>query len=129
MTKPCLLDANYVLRWFLNDVPVQAVVVQELLDLSSEESLHIDRVSMAEVTYVLRSMGYTNMQITTVLREFTCYPSVVRLADDVNTTLDIYNTTTLDFEDCYIVAACKVNGYKPATFDIKLLRTFDAIGL
>ena len=60
MTKPNLVDANYILRWFLNDVPAQANIVQDLLDNSDEESIHVDRISMAEVTYVLRSKGYTS---------------------------------------------------------------------
>lgn len=129
MTKPNFVDANYILRWFLNDVPAQANIVQDLLDNSDEESIYVDRLSMAEVTYVLRSKGYTSKQITTVLREFTCYPSVTGLPDDVNMALDIYNASTLDFEDCYVIATCKINGYTPATFDKELLQTATKLGI
>ena len=58
-----LLDANYLLRWFLNDVDNQSIVVNALIKESSPESLVVDRVSVAVVTYILTGKGYNHMQI------------------------------------------------------------------
>ena len=50
-----LLDANHVLRWFLGDVPEQEAEVARLLQDADPETIIIDRVTTAEVTYALRS--------------------------------------------------------------------------
>ena len=121
-------DANYVLRWFLNDVPEQELIVQGLLTDSPIGCIYLDRTSMAEVSYVLRNKGYDNKQISTVIREFCFYSSVKSLSGAVNLTLDIFEATTLDFEDCFIIAYCKINKAQPVTFDKKLLKVASQIG-
>ena len=64
-----LLDANHVVRWFLDDVPEQAAEVARLLQDADPGTIIIDRVTTAEVTYALRSQGYDHAQVYTVLVE------------------------------------------------------------
>lgn len=118
-----LIDANYVLRWFLGDVPGQSEIVQTLLSNAPEQSITVDRLSLAEVTYVLRSKGYDNQQIATVIREFACYPSVQEFSAVLQKTLDIYATTKLDFEDCFIIAKANADKLTIGSFDKQLLKT------
>ena len=52
---------------FLDDVPEQEAEVARLLQGADSETIVIDRVTTAEVTYVLRSQGYDHAQVYTVL--------------------------------------------------------------
>lgn len=120
--KKILLDANYILRWFLGDVPHQEKIVQQLLETASESSLLFDRISAAEVTYVLRSMGYDRKQIAIVIIELHRYPSVTMMSNSLKYAMRIYQeTTSLDFEDCWLIAKATTDNYTVASFDKKLL--------
>ena len=122
-----MIDANYVLRWFLNDIKEQAALVKRLLLESDDLSLELDRISMAEITYVLRGMTYNNKQISTILKDFGCHASVRQYSPIEQKTLDIYEKTTLDFEDCYLIAKSKVDNTEIGTFDKKLMRVSSGI--
>lgn len=117
-----LLDANYFLRWFLNDVPAQNKEVVSLLARSKAESLKLDRITIAEVTYVLRGMGYDHKQIALVIKEFSYNTSVKAFDKITSNALEIYSYTTLDFDDCWLASKAMSNGFNIATFDRQLLK-------
>ena len=119
-----LLDANHVLRWFLGDVPEQATEVARLLQDADPETIVIDRVTTAEVTYVLRSQGYDHAQVRTVLVELLRWPSVRPWAGFEHLALDVYCDTTLDYEDCLLIARALDEHAELATFDKALLSEF-----
>ncbi len=115
-----LLDANYVLRWFLDDVESHSAVADKLLKEIKPESLSIDRISIAEVTYVLRSKGYNHMQIALLFDELFAFPSLAEMSTVTSLSLDIFKDTTLDFEDCWLASYAMTNNVEVATFDKKL---------
>lgn len=114
-----LLDANYFLRWFLNDVPTQNREVNRLLTESSVQTLALDAISVAEITYVLRGMGYNHQQIQLAITEFGRQSAIQPFGATLVRALKLYGDTTLDFEDCWL-AAQSLDGKAVATFDIKL---------
>lgn len=114
-----LLDANYFLRWFLNDVPTQNREVNRLLAQSRSQSLVLAPITVAEITYVLRGMGYNHRQIYTAITEFGRQPALRPLEENLSKALDIYNDTMLDFEDCWL-AVQSMKGRGVATFDKNL---------
>jgi len=115
-----IVDANYILRWFLNDIPAQAVTANELFSGSAPETIVVDRVTLAEVTYVLRGKNYDHGQIYALLEELLLYPSIQELGPVEVLALQLYRDTVLDFEDCWLAAAAREQKYKIATFDKKL---------
>ena len=117
-----LLDANHVLRWFLGDVPEQEAEVARLLRDADPETIVIDRVTTAEVTYVLRSQGYDHAQVCTVLLQLLRWPSVRPWAGFEHLALDVYRDTTLDYEDCLLIARALDEHAEIATFHKALLR-------
>lgn len=117
-----LVDANYVLRWFLGDVPAQTKIVEEMLASAPNKSLQLRSYTIAEVTYVLRSQGYDHTQIAAVIEGFCGHSAVRPLVSLQLAAVSLYAKTTLDFEDCCLIADAKQNGKNVATFDRQLLK-------
>jgi predicted nucleic acid-binding protein len=117
-----LLDANHILRWFLDDVPDHALTVERLLQDAGPESIIIDRVTVAEVTDVLRSQGYDHGQVHTVLTELSRWPAIAPWTEVESRALDVYRDTALDYEDCLLIARALDEHAEVATFDKALLR-------
>lgn len=124
-----LVDANHVLRWFLRDIPAQASQVEELLRSSAPNSLELTSVTIAELTYVLRTMTYDHMQIVGVITGLCSLESVRQLSMVDAKALQIFNTTTLDYEDCFLIAQALLENGDIATFDKKLLKAFEKLQL
>lgn len=117
-----IIDANYILRWFLNDIPAQAATVDKLLNSSEQASIALDRVTIAEITYVLRAQHYDHGQIFNLLEELSYYPSMVPLTDTDQAALELFRDTNLDFEDCIMLAFNKLQDYEIGTFDKAILK-------
>lgn len=115
-----IIDANYILRWFLNDVPEQAVVAEKLLRDAGEGSVYISAITLAEVTYVLRGKGYDHEQIVAIFDNLYYYGSVVAPTMVCGRAFELFRSTNLDFEDCMLAAYHQVKGYDVATFDTTL---------
>ena len=122
-----LVDANYVLRWFLGDVPTQAKAVEKLLASASDESLQLCSYTVAEITYVLRSQGYDHAQIAAVIRGFCEHGAVRPFSAQLLAALDLYAKTTLDFEDCCLITDAKQNAKHVATFDKQILKALNQV--
>ncbi len=120
-----VVDANYLLRWFLDDVPEQARQAAQLLETSASATLTINSVTLAELTYVLRGKGYDHHQIYQVVEEIYTYPSIIAPHSTIRSALEIYRDTSLDFEDCLLVALHRIEQYAIATFDKQLLKMSD----
>lgn len=117
-----VIDANYLLRWFLGDIPEQASQAAKLLETSAPATLAIEPITLAELTYVLRSQGYDHGQIYQVIEELHLYPSVTPVSNIIQLALEVYRDTSLDFEDCLLVALHRIERHAIATFDKQLLK-------
>lgn len=117
-----LIDANYFLRWLLEDVPEQKRVVDKFLNEAPTQSTWLDRLTLAEITYVLRGHGYNHSQIARAIIEF-CRLSAVKPTAEIDAiALELYASTVLDFEDCWLAAYAHNQNAELATFDKKLLK-------
>lgn len=117
-----LLDANYFLRWFLNDIPSQNRQVVMFLNQAKPETIVLDRVTIAEITYVLRGQGYNHQQIAQALKEFCYQDSIQPLGKILSQALELYAATSLDLEDCWLATRARLEGAELATFDKQLLK-------
>lgn len=117
-----VVDANHILRWFLGDVPEQAQEVERLVAQAEQASLKVYAVTIAEVTYILRAKGYTHLQIAEVITQFLSNPSLIPPSHTAELAIHLFSETTLDFEDCYLLAHAISSGGSIATFDKALQR-------
>lgn len=124
--KKTFVDANYILRWFLNDIPEQSKIASKLIQHAKEGELALDRVTIAEITYVLRAHGYDHQQIFTLFQELYYYPAFSAAADVDWRAIKLFKQTTLDFEDCLLVAHHQIDGAHVATFDKDILKALQA---
>lgn len=118
------VDANHVLRWFLEDVPGQLRRVRDLLNHAEPATLCLSSVTIAEITYVLRGMTYDHRQVAEVIEGFCAYESVKLPSAIDRAALRIFVETTLDYEDCYLIAQALATGVSIATFDTQLMKIF-----
>jgi predicted nucleic-acid-binding protein len=114
-----LLDANAILRYFLNDEQDRHDKAKEVI---SNNECAVRYEVFAEVVYVLKKFyNKTRREIAEKATELgrvetikIQYPSVMATA------LRLYAETDLDFVDCILVAFNHVNGYSVFTFDKKM---------
>ena len=122
-----LIDTNYILRWFFDDVHEQTEIAQQLFENAPGNTLRIDRLIIAEVTFVLRSRGYNHPSITTLIRELYLYEAIVSPTAVEDQALHIYASTSLDYEDCYLIADAILSDGAVASFDKQLLKTLQKL--
>jgi len=115
-----VLDANYILRYLLNDNEKMAKQAKETI--LNEHCLILNEV-IAEVVYVLSGVYKTPKDVISptlsdliMLENFTMYGSKYLM---VNALL-IYQNKNLDFVDCYLCALSEKHQIK--SFDKKLLK-------
>ncbi len=119
-----LLDANYILRYLLNDHPQ---MYQEAKVVIGEKMCLILNEVIAEVVYVLN--GYyeiSRQEIAKALHLF-FHQEGLQMHEPlsvIHRALDLFSETTLDYVDCYLCAL--KTQYQIATFDKKLQRCIGA---
>jgi predicted nucleic-acid-binding protein len=120
-----IVDANYILRYLLNDIDEQS---QEAARIIEDEKVTVLYEVIAEVVYVLQKvysvertkiaegvtmiLNYDNVTISS--------PKVIKKA------LNEYSSSKLDFVDCILFAYSYIHGEVIHTFDKKLNRLIDS---
>lgn len=105
MKNNALLDTNLLVRFLVDDLPEQANRVELLFKKSSDGSLAIPDLVIAEIIYVL--LSYYEMDKETVidkiglLIEFEKINCNKRL---LKTALEIYKENSVSFVDAYLTA-------------------------
>ncbi|QQS19062.1 PIN domain-containing protein [Candidatus Saccharibacteria bacterium] len=113
----------------MQDVPAQAAQVERLLQSSAPNCLELTSVTVAELTYVLRTMAYDHAQIAGVMTGLCSFESVRQFSPVDARALEIFSNTVLDYEDCFLIAQALVENGDIASFDKKLLKTFEKLQL
>ncbi len=120
------IDANILVRVIVQDIPKQAEEARRILKQSAPNSLWLDRIIIAELTYVLRgAYGYPRANIVRAIKGFMnderFYVTNREMAD---VAVELFETETpLSFEDCWLLALKRTNKVKNvATFDTALLK-------
>lgn len=124
------LDTNVLVRYFVEDDPVQTPAAQELINgLTPQNPGFISREVAVEVVWVLdRTYGFSSAQIEETLMRLIATDSLaVEVSQDIARAAAGYARGEADFADLMILAAAKRAGAKPLyTFDRKLARSADA---
>ena len=115
------LDTNVLLRYFVQDNPVQSQAANELLDnLSSSDPGWISIVVLAELVWSLRkTYKYTKDEIVRILETLLSSKDIVlQDSEIVQRALLLHRNGTTGFADCLIYTCAQVAGCrKVVTFD------------
>ena len=114
-----IFGTNMILRYLLNDNEEMAGHAEKLLN---EKDAAVTVEVIAEVVYVLKGVyELGRAEIAETVRDFLDLIFCSE-RDTLETALDAYARTTLDFVDCVLYGYHAVKGAEIATFDRKLLR-------
>ena len=118
-----LLDANAVLRYFLEDIQEQSDCVAETIEAGAEVTVEV----LAECVYVLSGVYHVSRSdiaesLGILLDEVTCRRKRVAAA-----ALGLYSGSSFDFVDCVLAAEVSENGRETLTFDKKLQSLFSRV--
>lgn len=120
------LDTNVLVRYLVQDDPVQAGLAAALIDgLSAEDPGHISREVLLELVWVLeRSYGYARAEVAAALEGLlSAVDLVIEGADDAGAALDLYRNDGFGFADLMIAAAARRMGARElVTFDRRAAR-------
>jgi len=115
------LDTNCILRWLLDDVPEQTVIVDALI--SSGESIHVSDVVFIETVFVLEKVKKISREtIGKALEWVIRQNSILCNREFFLEILPVYvGHPKLSFVDCYLDTLALKTGTAPLfTFDRKL---------
>lgn len=121
----CMLDANAVLRFLLQDIDEQ---FQQIRTVIRTKKCYVTLEVLAEVCYVLE--GVYHVLREDVARNFRKLNNDVSIinADVLLRALEIYDTIPrLDFVDCLLYGYSRERGIKVVTFDKKLKKKMEDI--
>jgi len=112
-----LLDANYILRFLLNDNDEMYEISKDII---KNNQCIISNEVLAEVVFVLQKVYQVSKgDITKVLTNFLQFDSIFNNEKNlIIEALKIYNEKNLDFVDCILCAKSK--SFTIKTFDKKL---------
>ena len=121
------VDTNVLVRYFVDDIPVQANAAVSLIpdSLTPEMPGFIGREVALEVVWVLeRSYDFSRSRIVNAMLDLMGKDGlIVENAQDVAYAFHQYSHSNDDFSDLMILAAAERVGAKPLyTFDRKLAR-------
>jgi predicted nucleic acid-binding protein len=118
-----LLDANYILRYLLQDHPV---MFREAAETIEKEECFIPGEVLAEVVYVLSGhYRVPRSEVADALAAFLALPNLHVFEEGVyyEDALRLFAESSLDYVDCLLCSMGR--DYRVATFDKKLLRCLD----
>ncbi len=113
------VDANYILRYFLNDNPEMAYIAEQLF---LNEQVFIANEILAEVVYVLLGV-YEVSKIDIADKLISLINCDTVFTDNepiIIEALNLFKTQNLDFVDCLLCSYSQIDEIK--TFDKKLNR-------
>lgn len=121
----CLLDANAVLRFLLQDNEEQ---FQHVKKITRYENCYVTLEVLAEVCYVLEGLYQVSREdIISNFRKLN-NDVVILNADVLFRALEIFDKTPkLDFVDCLLYGYRKEKGMDIITFDRKLQKRLDDV--
>ena len=124
-TNRCLLDANAVLRFLLQDNEEQFQYVKRVIRI---ENCYVTLEVLAEVCYVLEGLYQVSREdIISNFRKLN-NDVVILNADVLFRALEIFDKTPkLDFVDCLLYGYKKEKGVDIITFDRKLQKKLEGV--
>ncbi len=119
------VDTNVLLRWILQDNPIQCQRAGEIIDRAAPDTLVITDIVASEVSYVLRLQ---RVERSVVADSLWSLRQIAALRYENNAimraTLRYYTETNLDFADCYLLARSLREGQGLETLDMPLRKIY-----
>ena len=114
-----ILDTNSILRFVLKDHLEMSDIVKKTI---YEKSCFVPIEIVAEVVYVLSKVYKVNrILVSNTIKDFFEISNVnVFKYEIINSALNLFAITNLDFVDCLLVSYSKVENYDVLTFDKEL---------
>ncbi|MBK9214536.1 MAG: PIN domain-containing protein [Chloracidobacterium sp.] len=114
------LDTSVVLRFLLNDVPVQTAKARVLL---SKPKTYVTDAVVSEAAFVLeRGMGFERSHTAILLRTLIAVPGLNYNEYLLPEVIELFEGhRKLSFIDCYAAVEARLSGASLYTFDRKLL--------
>jgi len=121
-----IVDANFILRYLLNDVEDQA---KEAFLILSSCSISLLNEVIAEIVYVLEKVYRVDrIRIGNELKDLIENDNIIIDNIDVMSfALDIYAKSSLDFIDSLLCGYAKITNATVYTFDRKLLNAIKVL--
>lgn len=111
------LDTNSLIRFFTNDIPLQAQKVKKIF--ATEKAIIIPEVVFPEIEYVLTQGYKVDRNKIIELFNFLISQKNVKTSVFVKKAVKIFEQTNLDIADCIIISHSQKG--KLASFDKKML--------
>lgn len=120
-----IVDANFILRYLLNDIEDQA---KEAFSILNSSSISLLNEVIAEIVYVLEKVYKVDRnRICNELKDLIESDNIkVDNIDVISYALDIFSKLRLYFIDSLLCAYAKITNAKIYTFDKKLLNAIKA---
>ena len=118
------IDTNIIVRYYTDDDPTLTDQAQEIIDQAAPKSLFLDRLVIAELTYVLKKLyKYNKVDIVNILQSLLAdVRFVIGDRELASETIALFEKEKpLSFEDCWLLALKKQHKVtNVATFDRQL---------
>lgn len=119
-----IIDANFILRYLLNDNEEQA---KEAYSILSNNTVYLLNEVIAEIVYVLEKVYQIDRGKIHLEIEYLISSKNIRVANEVliKEALRKYAATRLDFIDSLLYAYAKIENAEIFTFDKKLINAIN----
>lgn len=123
MTK-FALDTNAFLRLFLNDIPTQADIVEELLKQAKEDkvTLLIPQIIIFEIAFALdKFYHFSRSEIIEKLKSILSASYLkIQNRNIFKKSLELFATQNISLADCFLICFAKEKEIEVFTFDRKI---------
>ena len=122
--KKIVVDANAILRFFLNDIPKQKIAFEKLLYQAKDSKilLIIPQIIIFELQFILDK--YYHFSKADVINRLKVLVSTdyleIESRKQLITALTIYSSSAIDFVDCFLAAVAQSREADIFTFDQRL---------
>lgn len=117
-----LLDTNYLIRFFTNDIKSQAQVAKKLIEKSKE--IYLSTIVIAETVFILRNHYQIGKNsVCQKLVSLIAQPNI-KTQGFVLFALQIYEDENISFYDSLLVAEATEKNASLKTFDQKLSKVY-----
>lgn len=122
--KKYVLDTNAFLRLFLNDIPQQANLVENLLKKAknAEATIYLPQIIIFEIAYALdKYYNFPKDEVIQKLKSIVISPYLkIQNREIFKETIKTYNNQTISLPDCFILQFAKYKDCELFSFDKKL---------
>jgi predicted nucleic-acid-binding protein len=132
--KKVFFDTNFLLRFYLDDVPTQATKAKRMVQAAKDGSLLLvtDLIVICEMVWVMDSYyGLDKAEISEKMTNLYQTPGIVLINGEIlPDALDIYVNKNIDFTDAVIARVASKNHIAYlASFDKKHMKRLTDLGI